>query len=95
MLKNVTAPTTPDVIDSLLSLIQRVGEQLGRWVVNFFEKILGSGLPKELEASVGILILLTLFLAAAEFSRKILWYVVAVGWFLVALRISMEVLSLG
>lgn len=95
MPKNVPPPTPETTIDTLIGMIQGLGEKLGQWVVGFFEKILGTGLPQGLEASIGILMLLTIFMAVAEFSRKILWYVVAVGWFLVALRISMEVLSLG
>ncbi|KXA95603.1 hypothetical protein AKJ36_00230 [candidate division MSBL1 archaeon SCGC-AAA259I07] len=67
---NITAPTTEKTVESLLKLIQELGEELGKWTINFFENLLGSSLPSDLEASVGILLILTLFLAGAEFSKK-------------------------
>jgi len=79
--------------DTVLTLLTTVSEEIGHWVISLFEKIIGNDLPSSLESSVGILMLLTIFLGIAEFSRKILWIVVAVGWALVILRIAVELLG--
>jgi|Deesub1362B_J571_1020462.scaffolds.fasta_scaffold00070_73 hypothetical protein len=77
----------------ILGLLSKISEESGHWIVSFFEKITGTDLPQTLESSVGILVLLTIFLGIAEFSRKILWFVVAVGWALVLLRIAVEMIK--
>lgn len=92
---NITTPTTVETIDSLISLIQKLGEELGKWVSSFFEKLLGFSLPQDLEVSVGILVVLTVFLALTEFSKKVLWFLVFVGWTLLILRIAVGVLNIG
>lgn len=92
---NVTAPTTEKTIESLLGLVQRIGKELGSWAVSFFEKLLRTSLPSDLEASAGILLILTVFLAGAEFSKKILWFLVCIGWILFLMRIVVGVLNTG
>ncbi len=92
---NITAPTTERTIDSLIGLIQELGETLGGWTADFFEKLLGFPLPSDLETSVGILVILTVFLAVTEFSKKILWFLVCVGWVLLIMRIAVEALNIG
>ncbi len=94
-MNNVTAPGTGETIESLLVLIQKTVEKASEWLTKFFEGIIGVSLPEEVETSLGILLVLTVFLAGAEFSRKILWFVVAVGWFLLSLKIAVMALNIG
>lgn len=88
---DLLGPVPEKAVDAILKLLNKIGHDLGGWVVGFFETLLGSPLPPELEGPVGILVLLTAFLAAAEFSRKVLWYVVGAGWVILVARIALEV----
>ncbi|MBC7115193.1 MAG: hypothetical protein PWR13_1417 [Archaeoglobi archaeon] len=76
--------------EAVVGFLSTFSSMAGHWIVSLFEKIIGTDLPSTLESSVGILLLLTIFLGIAEFSRKVLWFVVAVGWSLVVLRIAIS-----
>ncbi|MBC7110088.1 MAG: hypothetical protein H5T46_03640 [Archaeoglobi archaeon] len=74
----------------MVSFLSTFSSITGHWIINLFERIIGTDLPSTLESSVGILLILTIFLGIAEFSRKVLWFIVAVGWSLVLLRIAIS-----
>ncbi|MFP4589220.1 MAG: hypothetical protein ACOCZX_02570 [Candidatus Bipolaricaulota bacterium] len=50
-------------------------------------------LPPSLTDPLGILVLLTAFLAVAEVAKKITWFLVVVGWILILVRIGILVAS--
>lgn len=77
-------------LEAVVSFLSTFSSITGHWIINLFERIIGTDLPSTLESSVGILLILTIFLGIAEFSRKVLWFIVAVGWSLVILRIAIS-----
>src|SRR5659263_644910 len=46
-------------------------------------------LPKSLVDAIGMLVILTIFLAIAEVAKKAIWIVVALGWVFIVIRILM------
>jgi len=76
-----------DVLTSVLAFIYTIGHWIGRGVVGLIEGISGVAIPASLVDGVGMLAILTIFLAIAEVAKKAIWIVVAVGWVLIVVRI--------
>jgi len=82
--------------DGALTFINQAAEQLGKWMVEAVNKIVGRDVANGLQIPLGYLGVLTVALAAfsaVEMARKVIWIIVVAGWGLLIVRIVLEVLS--
>jgi len=83
---------------NLLTFLQELTELLGRGLVRLIEWVLPAGrsLSPDLVLPLGYLGLLTLVLLVFHLiaaARKVIWFVVGIGWILVIVRIILDVLA--
>jgi hypothetical protein len=57
-------------------------------IVGLIQSISGVTIPPTIVDAIGLLVILTIFLAIAEVAKKAIWIIVAVGWVLIVLRIA-------
>ena len=82
------------VIDQLLSFIYSLGHLIGQGIVQLLHTILPSmPVPTELVDPIGLLAILTLFLAIASIAKKLVWIVVVVGWVLILIRLILVIIQ--
>lgn len=83
-------------LEQALTFLYTVAHWLGRLVIDLVRMILGDAMPtgilEDVVDPLGFLILITLFLAVAEVTKRIAWLVVVVGWALIAARIAIELI---
>lgn len=91
---------TPDVssaqeiIDQLLAFIYSLGHLIGQGIVRLVATILPSmPVPSELVDPIGLLAILTIFLAVATIAKKLVWIVVIAGWALILIRLIMVIVQ--
>jgi hypothetical protein len=84
-----------ELFDQILTFLYAFAHWAGQLVAQLVALIVNYELPQDLIDPIGFLILLTLLLAVAEVAKKIVWLVVIAGWILIAVRVAMEVLSVG
>jgi len=91
---------TPDVssaqeiIDQLLAFIYSLGHLIGQGIVKLVVTILPSmPVPSELVDPIGLLAILTIFLAVATVAKKLVWIVVIAGWTLILIRLIMVIVQ--
>ena len=46
-------------------------------------------LPNAITDTIGMLVMLTIFLAAVDIAKKVVWTIVTIGWILILIRIFM------
>lgn len=84
-------------LDNLLTFVDSFAEIIGNALNNVIGQITGEKLPN-LSKPLGYLGILTISLAAfgaLQAARKIIWFLVLVGWGLIIARIAMELLTKG
>lgn len=83
-------------LDKALTFINQAANRLGKWMVEATNKIVGRDVASGLQVPLGYLGVLTLALlafAAIEVARRVIWFIVGVGWALLIIRIVLEALS--
>ena len=78
-----------NILENLLTFIYTLGHWLGEKIVELIRYITGIMLGQEIVDAIGMLVILTIFLAIAEVAKKAIWVVVAIGWVLIIVRILM------
>ncbi len=77
-----------DILTTILAFIYTIGHWIGEKIVGLIQSISGVMIPKTIIDAIGLLVILTIFLAIAEVAKKAIWIIVAVGWVLIILRIA-------
>ena len=77
------------ILENILTFIYTLGHWLGEKIVELIQYISGIQLGQEIVDAVGMLVILTIFLAIAEVAKKAIWIIVAIGWVLIIVRILM------
>ncbi len=78
-----------DILNNMLTFIYTIGHWLGEKIVGLIQSISGVVIPATVVDAIGLLVILTIFLAIAEVAKKAIWVIVAVGWVLIIVRIAM------
>ncbi len=76
-----------DLITNIMAFIYTIGHWIGEKIVGLIQSISGIIIPPTIVDAIGMLVILTIFLAIAEVAKKAIWIVVAVGWVLIIVRI--------
>ena len=76
-----------DMLTDIMAFIYTIGHTIGQKVVEIIQSISGIAIPESISSAIGMLVILTIFLAIAEVAKKAIWIVVAVGWVLIIVRI--------
>ena len=79
---------TEDILTTVMAFIYTLGHWLGEMIVGSIQSISGIMIPPTIVDAIGLLVILTIFLAIAEVAKKAIWIIVAVGWVLIILRIA-------
>ena len=79
---------TEDILTTVMAFIYTLGHWLGEIIVGLIQSISGIMIPPTIVDAIGLLMILTIFLAIAEVAKKAIWIIVAVGWVLIILRIA-------
>ncbi|NJD51569.1 MAG: hypothetical protein FIB07_01745 [Candidatus Methanoperedens sp.] len=77
------------LLEDVLSFIYTIGHWIGQKIVELIQFISGILLPQSIVDAIGMLVVLTIFLAIAEVAKKAIWIVVALGWVFIIIRIFM------
>jgi len=77
------------LLEDVLSFIYTIGHWIGQKIVELIQFISGILLPQSIVDAIGMLVVLTIFLAIAEVAKKAIWIVVALGWVFIIIRILM------
>jgi hypothetical protein len=77
------------ILENVLTFIYTLGHWLGEKIVELIQYISGIKLGQEIVDAIGMLVILTIFLAIAEVAKKAIWIIVAIGWVLIIIRILM------
>ena len=81
------------LVENVLSFIYTIGHWIGAKIVELIQYISGVIIPPSLVDAIGMLVILTIFLAIAEVAKKAIWIVVAIGWVFIVIRILMLMLG--
>ncbi|MFZ3059673.1 MAG: hypothetical protein WA102_08020 [Candidatus Methanoperedens sp.] len=76
-----------DLLTTILAFIYTIGHWIGEKIVELIQSVAGIIIPQSIVDAIGMLVILTIFLAIAEVAKKAIWIVVAVGWVLIIVRI--------
>jgi hypothetical protein len=79
---------TEDILTTVMAFIYTLGHWIGEMIVGLIQSISGVTIPPTIVDAIGLLVILTIFLAIAEVAKKAIWIIVAVGWVLIVLRIA-------
>ena len=89
--KHVTAQ---DIVDQILAFVYSLAHLIGQGVVKLIATIIPSlEFPGELVDPIGVLAILTIFLAAAAIAKKLVWIIVVAGWALILVRLIMVIIQ--
>ena len=77
-----------DILTTIMAFIYTIGHWIGERIVDLLQSLTGFNIPVEIVDAIGVLVILTIFLAIAEVAKKAIWVIVAVGWVLIILRIA-------
>lgn len=90
----VAVSSAREIIDQLLAFIYSLGHLIGGGVVRLLNTILPSmTVPNELVDPIGLLAILTIFLAVATIAKKLVWIVVIAGWVLIIVRLIILIIQ--
>jgi hypothetical protein len=81
------------LVSSILTFIYTIGHWMGEKIVSLIQSISGVTIPANIVDAIGMLMILTIFLAIAEVAKKAIWIVVAVGWVLIVVRILILIIG--
>ncbi|NJD76256.1 MAG: hypothetical protein FIB08_04065 [Candidatus Methanoperedens sp.] len=76
-----------DLLTTVMAFIYTIGNWISEKIVGLIQSISGVLIPQTIVDAIGMLVILTIFLAIAEVAKKAIWVVVAVGWVLIIIRI--------
>jgi predicted Abi (CAAX) family protease len=83
-----------DVVERLLEFLYSIAHYLGLVVVRLLDAIVpGTGNLDTLVDPIGVLCVLTIFVAVAEVARKLVWSILLVGWILIVVRLVWIIVS--
>lgn len=86
------APGEGAPVDQLLEFIYTLAHRVGQLVVGAVQAVLpDTPLPPALADPIGLLVVLTAFVALAEVARKVVWAVIVLGWLLIAVRLVLVI----
>ena len=89
--KNISAQ---EIVDQILAFIYSLGHLIGQGVVKLVVAILPSmQFPSDLVDPIGLLAILTIFMAVAAVAKKLVWIVVIVGWALILVRLILVIVQ--
>lgn len=92
--ETVTVSAAREIIDQLLAFIYSLGHLIGEGIVRLLNTILPSmTVPSELVDPIGLLAILTIFLAVATIAKKLVWIVVIAGWVLILIRLIIVIIQ--
>ena len=77
------------LLENVLSFIYTIGHWIGEKIVDLIQYISGIIIPPSVVDAIGMLVILTIFLAIAEVAKKAIWIVVVIGWVFIIIRILM------
>lgn len=85
------------ILGQILAFIYTIAHGIGQLVVRAIQLVLPdeATLLNSLIDPIGVLALLTIFLAVAEVAKKITWIIVVVGWALIVIRIVLVAFKIG
>jgi hypothetical protein len=79
-----------DILTSVLAFIYTIGHWIAEKIVWLIQAVSGiKYIEPAITEAIGMLVILTIFLAIAEVAKKAIWIVVAIGWVLIIVRILM------
>lgn len=80
--------------NKILEFIYTIAHFIGEGIVNLVRVIVPSAtIPGDLTDPIGVLALLTGFLALAEIAKRVTWIVVIAGWLLIGIRLALVALK--
>ncbi|HHR84964.1 MAG TPA: hypothetical protein ENL23_01290 [Candidatus Acetothermia bacterium] len=83
-----------EIVDQILAFIYSLGHLIGQGVVKLVVAILPSmQFPTDLVDPIGLLAILTIFLAVAAVAKKLVWIVVIAGWALILVRLILVIVQ--
>ena len=83
-----------DIVNQILTFIYSLGHLIGQGVVKLVVAILPSmQFPSDLVDPIGLLAILTIFLAVAVIAKKLVWIVVIAGWALILVRLILVIVQ--
>jgi hypothetical protein len=83
-----------DILDQILAFIYSLGHLIGEGIVRLVTTILPSlEFPADLVDPIGLLAILTIFLAVAAIAKKLVWIVLIVGWVLILVRLILVIVQ--
>jgi len=89
--RNISAQ---EIVDQVLAFIYSLGHLIGQGVVKLVVAILPSmQFPSDLVDPIGLLAILTIFMAVAAVAKKLAWIVVIVGWALILVRLILVIVQ--
>lgn len=92
--ETVDVSSAREIIDQLLAFIYSLGHLIGEGIVRLLNTILPSmTVPSELVDPIGLLAILTIFLAVASIAKKLVWIVVIAGWVLIIVRLIIVIIQ--
>jgi len=83
-----------DILDQILAFIYSLGHLIGEGIVRLVTAILPSlEFPADLVDPIGLLAILTIFLAVATIAKKLVWIVLIAGWVLILVRLILVIVQ--
>ncbi len=83
-----------EIVDQILAFIYSLGHLIGQGMVKLVVAILPSmQFPTDLVDPIGLLAILTIFLAVAAVAKKLVWIVVIAGWALILVRLILVIVQ--
>lgn len=77
-----------DILTLIFGFIYTIGYFIGDKIILIIENISGINVPNEVTNTIGLLIILTIFLSLIDIAKKIVWTIVVIAWVLIILRIA-------
>ena len=82
------------IADGALSFIYSLAHLIGQGIVQLVHTILPSmSVPTDLVDPIGLLAILTIFLAIASIAKRLVWIVVITGWVLILIRLALVIVQ--
>jgi len=83
-----------EIVNQILAFIYSLGHLIGQGVVKLVVAVLPSmQFPSDLVDPIGLLAILTIFLAVAAVAKKLVWIVVIAGWALILVRLILVIVQ--
>ncbi len=83
-----------DILDQILAFIYSLGHLIGEGIVRLVTTILPAlEFPTDLVDPIGLLAILTIFLAVAAIAKKLVWIVLIIGWVLILVRLILVIVQ--